>query len=739
MICFAMIGIGQPSYRLGNNKPKVGLALSGGSAHGFAHIGVIKYLEEIGIPIDYVTGTSMGSVVGGLKSMGYSSGKMRSVAAYQDWSTVMSNKIPYYEISPIEKNFHQRVPFRLHYKEGGFQLPAGFIKGQKLDLIISRIYGPAYNITDFDDLKTPFRCYAIDILNGDIVEMKNGYLGKAVRSSMAIPTVFTPVEHEDKLLVDGGVIRNFPVQNVIDMGSDYTIGVYVGRKPQERSDIKSVIDILTQTAFLYSIKDSEEQSALCDVLIEPDVKHINSFEFDRYDEFIQAGYLAAKAKRNDLLALKTKLLDREVSTKSNAMNLPTAFYIDNINLGDTREPFDNLIRQKFGFKPKRFLKLHQIEEGISKIYGTKLFDRVYYNFEKSEGERVGLNINTLSTKRTTVGINANYFKNSNTAVILSTSLHNVVSNLSRLNANIRLSAMPGIELDFIKRLNNKVNYIAGFSGKLDIVETPFYNRQGTIRRLYRTLYGESFLKGSWEPDNHLLATVGLGFEWRQMKPKVLQDIDLKKLGVYQFKGMLEGVYDRLDAEKFPSSGFRIFGQGQLSVGRSASIEYANDASQSIFRIDNPSSYSSLSIKGENALSLGSKLTLISKIGIGLNSRSTIVDDFIVGGTSQVKNKGFAFIGLDEAERILHEAFVFRQEVRIQPFSKIFFTGIINYLSGKNSISTIFNESSSDVNILGYGVSIGLDLPIGPLELDIGFSDSDDKMNTSFGIGYRHIY
>lgn len=722
----------------GKTRPKIGLALSGGSAHGFAHIGVIKYMEELGIPIDYITGTSMGSVVGGLTAMGYSADKMKFIASFQDWESIMSNNIPYDEISPIEKRLHQRSPIVFYFKDKRFTLPSGFIKGQKLDLIISRLYGPAFDVTDFDKLQIPFKCYAIDIARGDIVELDNGYLGKAVRASMAIPSVFTPVVQEDKLLVDGGVIRNFPVENVISMGSDFTIGVYVGRKPPETKEIKSLLDVLTQTAFLYSIKDSEEQATLCDIYIEPDVKHLNSFDFENYEEIIRAGYIAAKAHSLEFLELKKKIIDYDEAPKVSELNLPASFYINSLDMGEIDEPMENLILQKFAFAPQRFLSLQQIEEGISRIYGTKLFDRVSYTFEEDQ-DKFGLNIVTQEAKRAVFGFTANYFQNTNTSIILSAGWYNTLSSLSRLNLSMRLSELPGFQLDYSKRLKNKVNYIINFSSKIEKQEIPFIY-DGKIERLYNAVVIDNFIKGQWEPDNALLTSVGIGYEYRSMKPKVPQILDLDHLTVGQVKGTAEVIYDKLNKEKFATSGYRVRANGSIVFARNGEFDFSDDEAVNLFALPDPGSYTRLAIKGQYALSIGSRLSLTSRAMFAINSRKTIIDDFFVGGTSQTTEDNFPFIGLDDHEMIMSQFFALRQEVRLSLLSKVYISGIVNYLNGESSISTLINGRDIMVEKLGYGVSLGLDLPIGPLEFDIGFTNQDkDRVNTTLGVGFRHIY
>ena len=240
-------------------RPKIGLVLSGGAAKGFAHIGLLKVLEEVGIQPDYITGASMGSIVGGLYALGLNAEQLEQIALSQNWELVLSNKVDLESINILEKKNFDSHFLSLHYQDGKFLFPQGLIEGQYLSLVLARLACSSHLIDDFDDFPTPFRCVAVNVLDGEVVVLDKGFLARAQRASMAIPTVFTPIELDDKLLIDGGVIRNLPAQEAIDMGADILIGAYAGAGPTTKDDLKTGIDILVQTSFLYSIADTKEQ------------------------------------------------------------------------------------------------------------------------------------------------------------------------------------------------------------------------------------------------------------------------------------------------------------------------------------------------------------------------------------------------------------------------------------------------------------------------------------------------
>src|SRR5689334_13838836 len=221
-----------PTARQESGKPlKIGLALGGGGARGVAHIGVIRKLEELHIPIDYVVGTSMGSIIGGLYACGYTPDEMEKLIKSIHWDTLFQDAPDRKDQSFRQKedDFDHLIPleFGLNFRKGGLLLPPGLIAGSKLGYILENATLPC-TVPDFDHLRIPFRAVATDIQTGKPYVMAKGDLGRAIRASMAIPAIFTPVELDGHLLIDGGEAENLPVQTTRAMGADVVIAVNVG-------------------------------------------------------------------------------------------------------------------------------------------------------------------------------------------------------------------------------------------------------------------------------------------------------------------------------------------------------------------------------------------------------------------------------------------------------------------------------------------------------------------------------
>ena len=272
-------------------RPKIAYVLSGGGAKGMAHVGVLKVLEEVGLQPDYITGTSMGSIMGGLYSIGYSAEEIGHIIETVDWGTVLTNEIPANQVIIRRKDDYSKFIMEMPVYNGKPELPSGLIEGQKLSELFSNLTWRQAGVNDFNEFPTPFVCIGTDILKGGKVEMNSGDLSSAMRASMAIPSVFTPVIRDSShILVDGGVVRNFPVQEAIDMGADIVIGVYVGFDSQmEPEQLRSLTSIMTRTSLLSGAADVQSQVPLVDLLITPDLTGFTPSSFTSGVEIMNRG------------------------------------------------------------------------------------------------------------------------------------------------------------------------------------------------------------------------------------------------------------------------------------------------------------------------------------------------------------------------------------------------------------------------------------------------------------------
>jgi len=287
-------------------RPKIGLVLSGGGARGFAHIGILKMIDSLQIPIDFIVGTSMGGIGGALYAIGYTGEELQDMAFQNNWMEILSDK-PGRSLKP----YFQKIEDGKYQVELGLlglvpTIPSGLIVGQRLSLLFSSLTFAYESVHDFDHLPIPFRCVAVDLNTGNEVVIKKGSLAQAMRATMAIPTIFSALTWGDSLLVDGGIVNNLPVDVVKKMGADLVIAVDVGDSPTEQRQINNIIDVFQQTLSIVGLEKWRENITLADILIQPDLTgfSIADFENDKIKSIIQRGDQAARENLDALEALK---------------------------------------------------------------------------------------------------------------------------------------------------------------------------------------------------------------------------------------------------------------------------------------------------------------------------------------------------------------------------------------------------------------------------------------------------
>jgi NTE family protein len=370
----------------------VGLVLSGGGARGLAHIGVLKILERLQVPVDAIAGTSMGAVVGGLYASGMSAAEIEALVRTLDWRASFQDSSPRqdldYRRKQEEGQFLVRLP--VGFDRDGFRLPRGLIQGQKLTQVLRRQTLPVAAIDDFDRLPVRFRAVATDIESGAEVVMHSGDLTEAMRASMSAPGVFTPVESAGRLLVDGGLVDNLPVDVAKAMGVDVVIAVDVGFQPQPREELDSAIALSNQMFAVMLQRQTERQRALLgpqDILIEPALGPLSSIEFTRVAQLLRKGEEAAAASSERLRALavagsawQAYLARRE----ARAGPLPR---VDFVRADPQSRRYANRVEAALGPLVGASLDPARAERGVSRLYGDGTFETVDYRLVREGGLR----------------------------------------------------------------------------------------------------------------------------------------------------------------------------------------------------------------------------------------------------------------------------------------------------------------------------------------------------------------
>jgi NTE family protein len=375
-------------------EPRIGLVLGGGGARGAAHVGVLKVLEQMKIPIDCIAGNSMGAIVGGLYAAGLSPADIEREMVNMDWDDVLDDKPPRPEQQFRRKRDDDNYLVKKYagYEDGKLKLPLGYIQGQKFDLELARLTQQVSHVHDFNALPVPFHAVATDVETGEMVELSSGNLARSIRASMAVPGAFDAVEIDGKLLVDGLVANNVPIDVARDMGADILIVVDVGTPLMKQEDITSLLKVIEQMSNILSSRNVKQQLKTLtsrDVYINPDLGDIATSDFKRAADAIAIGEKTGLASRGELDALlrSSRVTPQSMAARQVPSRTPPVISFVRVDAetkigeGALLYPFQPLIG-----KP---LDYHELERAIDRLYGWNIFESVRYEVVR-EGETQGL-------------------------------------------------------------------------------------------------------------------------------------------------------------------------------------------------------------------------------------------------------------------------------------------------------------------------------------------------------------
>ena len=428
-------------------KPKVVLVLSGGGAKGLAHIPLLQALDSLHIVPDLIVGNSMGSVIGGMYAMGYSGDSIQKITKNIDWDKLLGGNMSVKSVSVEEKSEFQRYLVGIGIKDGKPTSVSSLLNDQYLREFLTELTFPVYNIKDFDNLSIPFRAMATDVVFGKEVILSKGNLAFAMRSSMSLPAVFKTMPYEKTLLVDGGVMNNFPTDIAKKMGADIIIGSDVGGGMEPIDKLDSFIAVLMQTSmFPSNIKDPENRK-LCDILVDhlPNLR-FSTTDFTKSNEIYKDGTIATNLNLDALAALAEKLK----GFKQRTHELPTVsteFVIDTIVYKNISKENLPLVIARTNIKTQTKYTTKDLTAGINGAMGTNLFNQITYSYFVHDGDKLGLLLNGLEFPKNQVNASLHYDTYRGVGLILNYNARNVLAESSRLIATADIAEQPKIRIE----------------------------------------------------------------------------------------------------------------------------------------------------------------------------------------------------------------------------------------------------------------------------------------------------
>ena len=477
-ICLSVIcAQAQSNKAKSSSRPKVGVVLGGGGAKGASHIGVLKYLEEMGIPVDYVAGTSMGSIIGGLYALGYSPDELTKLIASMNWSEYIGNKIDRSSMSletrKRSSTTQLSIPFSLESlfdKDPNTSLinnlPSAYVNNSSLVNLFNDLCIGYQEEMDFNDLPIPFACIATDIATGEEVVMRSGSMPTAMRASMAIPGVFSPVTIGDKVLVDGGLVNNFPADVLKEMGATIIIGVEVtNEKKITQKDIQSLPQLLGRLVVNSTQGKRKANRELCKVHIIPDVSGFGMLSFtpEAIDTLVDRGFKKAAEYHDQLLEIKREIDEAAGHPVTKELHAPKArnltdesVTISSIEFNNVPERDSRWLMRKGGLKAGNKYNKDEIDHAVNLFRGTGCYDEITYALKEQDStnsdgrldEFYDLSFQMKPAKPHVVGLGFRYDTEEGAALLLKVGLNEKKFGGSKLDLKVKLSYNPRINLTY---------------------------------------------------------------------------------------------------------------------------------------------------------------------------------------------------------------------------------------------------------------------------------------------------
>ncbi|MDE1169016.1 MAG: patatin-like phospholipase family protein [Pseudomonas sp.] len=696
-------------------RPKIGLVLSGGAARGLAHIGVLKALEEQGVQIDAIAGTSMGAVIGGLYASGYKIDELEKLALKIDWQQALSDAPPRRDV-PFRRKQDDRdflVKQKLSFRDdGSLGLPLGVIQGQNLALLLESLLAHTSDTRDFDKLPIPFRAVATDIASGEKVVFRRGHLPQVIRASMSIPAVFAPVELDGRLLVDGGMVDNIPLDVARQMGVDIAIVVDIGTPLRNRKDLTTVVDVLNQSITLMTRRNSEEQLAALkptDILIQPSLAAFGVTDFGRAQAMIDAGYRATRVLDARLAALRpAQPQSSELAVaRSPSQRTPV---ITAIKVENDSKVSDGVIRYYIRQPIGQPLDMGRLQTDMGTLYGLDFFERVQYRVVH-KGQDNTLVISARGKRSGTdylrLGLNLSDDMRGDSAFNLGASYR--VNGINRLGAEWLTRAQLGdqqeLYSEFYQPLDVGSRYFVApyLSLESQNVESILDNDPVAEYRLERYGFG---LNLGRQIGNSGEVRFGIGEAWGKADVRI-GDPDLPSVSFTEGFYALKYSFDTFDNVYFPHDG--------------------EDISLSLHQYDpslgSDQRYRQWEFKLDKALSQGPNTWVLGgRYGRTLDTAEVVTSSFLIGGARQLS--GFRQDSLAGQNVSLMRAVYYR---RLTPRSYLPLDFPL-YIGGSLERGRAWNNDNDfDSGYINAGsIFVGFDTPLGPLNFSYGLNDNNEK-------------
>ncbi|RUA26249.1 MAG: hypothetical protein DSY76_06070 [Bacteroidetes bacterium] len=694
----------------------IGLVLSGGGAKGLAHVGVLKVLEREGIPIDYIGGTSMGGLVGGLYAAGYTPEQLDEISHQLPWKKLLADEKDRLDLPLDEKHDYDRYLLTLPVVGYVPSLPKGLKEGQLVINVLNRLTWSVNDITDFTKLPTPFFCVATNLENGDTVVIESGDLPKALRATMSIPSIFNPIEIDGKSLVDGGIVNNFPVDIMLAKGLDYVIGVDVGAPLYKKDEISSVLDILDQISSFHQQERYHTNLRLTDLYIKPDINGLTAMSFDDVTDLVKRGEVAAMQHIDEIRRL-AKQISQSRTYKKRVVHLSTSdtIFITDMHVKGLDRLTRKLIISRLDLHLPGVNTVEKINAAIDRLYASNFFEFINYKLIKTK-EGYSLEINVKENHNSLFNIGASYDTDQGAALLINFQLLNKLLPGSRTDFSLKVGQNPAGGIRYIVDRGEDIGF--GIDAHYTSNNIKLYNKDYTsVQSEYYISFTSLDVVLFSNYSNNVGFVLKGSLDYMNLASEI-STVPISYHGDPYLNLSAQYILDSYDDKYFPTKGSSVrIKPVFVSQYNSKSIFYTNIGLSTIINL---SDHFALQPSGFIGASWG-----------GLSKTGYV---YMVGGSGRNEFVNMeSFVGLPLTAVLSNNVAIARIDLRYQ-FWK---TNYLYFKLNIGAISELFEELviKSDDYMIGGGIFYAMKSMVGPIELGVSISNHAQTPSVFFNLGY----
>lgn len=709
-----------------NKRPSLGLALSGGGALGMAHVGVLKVMEEAGLRPDYITGVSMGSIVGAMYSLGYSADSLHSIFKNTNWNLVLSNNVPENKVIFTEKKFFNNSIISLPISSSKVRLPSGLINGQQIEKMLSYYAWPSARINDFSKLPIPFLCLGTDLVTCSKVVIRNGYLPDAIRASMAVPSAFTPLKIDTAVIIDGGFVRNIAITELKEMGADIVIGSYTGFERNDEEELQSITGILKQLSFFNSILDFAEQRKMIDYLIEPDHTGLSSMVFTNADTIIQRGYRSAEPFREKFRRLADSLNRLGPQKPQEVIENREDYVFDRIEINGNNVIPDDQITGLMEISPGIPVTRDYLSEQIDLLYGRAWFDKVKYSI-RPRNDSLVLVLECNEKPQSMLYASVHYDNYLREGAIVNLSLKNLLSHRSSVDIESYIGQFYRFSINLTQFIGKNQNTALSLSSRVSNTELPYLTMNDETGRFFARSFTQTMSINKRAGLNNLM-TIYLNYKNLNLIPDFIPVNKFNRVSFNTLSGGYQTEVNSIDRKYFPDRG--ILFQASVNTSKLVTGRIKTNFSKLTYREDQEGPFNfrrawSLKTDYRHFISPSAKVSFSYGGNILLTYTSDSLTSpqnyYYLGGNESTTPCSVPMTGFNNNEIAVDQIGLLRFDTDIEFRKDLYLSIMTNAAIARETLA-----QDPWTFLGGYGIGIGYNSVIGPFRSGImqGFSNNE---------------